>query len=177
MEPNLVGIFKFVEQPCFPATTPHWVNALTHWGRVTHICIVKLTIIGSDNGLSPGRRQAIIWTNAGILLIRPLGTNFSEILIGIQTWKCHLPNAVHLFWPQCVKHQSSVLGWQQLGRTDSLSIFFYAKLWREKINVGPTRLYSFMQDRLFCNFTALTLSDFISIGLFFIIFTEYILHI
>ena len=42
---------------------------LTHWGRVMHICIGKLTIIGSDNGLSPGRRQAIIWTNAGILLI------------------------------------------------------------------------------------------------------------
>ena len=56
---------------------------LTHWGRVTHICISKLTIIGSNNGLSPGRRQAIIWTNAGILLIRPLGTKFSEILIEI----------------------------------------------------------------------------------------------
>ena len=42
---------------------------LTHWGRVTHKCVSKLTIIGSDNGLSPGRRQAIIWTNAGILLI------------------------------------------------------------------------------------------------------------
>ena len=49
-------------------------------------CVGKLTIIGSDNGLSPGRLQAIIWTNAGILLIRPLGTNFSEILIGIQTF-------------------------------------------------------------------------------------------
>ena len=40
-------------------------TALTHWGRVTHICVGKLTIIGSDNGLSPGRRQAIIWTIAG----------------------------------------------------------------------------------------------------------------
>ena len=59
-------------------------NHLTHWGRVTHICVGKLTIIGSDNGLSPQRRQAIIWTNAGILLIGPLGTNFSEILIEIQ---------------------------------------------------------------------------------------------
>ena len=56
---------------------------LTHWGRVTHICVSKLTIIGSDNGLSPVRRQAIIWTNAGILLIRPLGTNFSEMWIEI----------------------------------------------------------------------------------------------
>ena len=42
-------------------------------------------IIGSDNGLSPDRRQAIIWSNDGILLIQPLGTNFSEILLGIQT--------------------------------------------------------------------------------------------
>ena len=48
---------------------------------MTHICVGKLTIIGSDNGLSSGRRQAIIWTNAGILLIRPLGTNFSEIVV------------------------------------------------------------------------------------------------
>ena len=52
---------------------------LTHWGWVTHICVGNLTIIGSDNGLSPGRRQAIIWTSVGILLIGPLGTNFSEI--------------------------------------------------------------------------------------------------
>ena len=56
---------------------------LTHWGRVTHICVGNLTIIASDNGLSPGRRQAIIRTNAGILLIRPLGTNFSEFLVEI----------------------------------------------------------------------------------------------
>ena len=35
---------------------------LTHWGRVTHICVGNLTIIGPDNGLSPARRQAIIWT-------------------------------------------------------------------------------------------------------------------
>ena len=54
---------------------------LNHWGRVTHIFVSKLTIIGSDNGLSPDRRQAIIWTNAGILLIGPLETIFSEILI------------------------------------------------------------------------------------------------
>ena len=44
---------------------------LTHWGRVTHVCVSEIIIIGPDNGLSPGRRQAIIWTNAGILLIGP----------------------------------------------------------------------------------------------------------
>ena len=54
-----------------------------HWGRVTHICVSDLTSIGSDNGLSPGRRQAIIRTNPGILLIRPLGTNFSGFLVEI----------------------------------------------------------------------------------------------
>ena len=64
-----------------------WIfHILTHWGWVTYICVGKLTIIGSDNGLSPGRRQTIIWTNAGMLLIRPLGTNFNKTLIEILTF-------------------------------------------------------------------------------------------
>ena len=50
---------------------------------MTHICVSKLTITGSNNGLSPNWRQAIIWTNDGILLIGTLGTNFSEIFIEI----------------------------------------------------------------------------------------------
>ena len=62
------------------------LNVLTHWGRATQICVSKLTIIGSDNGLPPDRRQAIIWTNAGLLLIGPLETNFSEILVEILTF-------------------------------------------------------------------------------------------
>ena len=57
---------------------------LTHWGWMPHICVSKIIILGSDNGLSPGRRQAIIWTNAAMLLIWPWGTNFSEILIAID---------------------------------------------------------------------------------------------
>ena len=78
---------------------------LTHWGRVTHICVGKLTTIGSVNGLSPGRRQAIIWTNAGILLIGPLGTNFSETLNGIQTFsfkKMHLKMSSAKWRPSCL---------------------------------------------------------------------------
>ena len=70
-----------------------FVTFLTHWGRVTHICASKQTNTGSDNGLSPGRRQAIIWTNAGILSSRTLGTNFSEILGEIHSFsfsKMHL---------------------------------------------------------------------------------------
>ena len=71
----------------------HFVPALTHWGWVKHKCVGNLTIIGWDNGSLPGRRQAIIWTNAGILLIGPLGTNFSLILIEIHKFsfkKMHL---------------------------------------------------------------------------------------
>ena len=56
---------------------------LTHWGRVTHICVSKLTIIGADNGLSPDRRQAIIRTNVGILFIWDIGTNFNGISINL----------------------------------------------------------------------------------------------
>ena len=40
--------------------------------------------IGSDNGLAPNRRQAIFWTNAGLLLNGPIGSNFSQLLIKIQ---------------------------------------------------------------------------------------------
>ena len=96
------------------------LNVLTHWGRVTHICVGKLTIIGSNNGLSPERRQAIIWTNAGILLIGPLGTNFSENLIEIQIFSfeentfenvvCEM--AVILSGPQCVYGCNGICGLQ-----------------------------------------------------------------
>ena len=78
---------------------------LTHWGRVTHICVCKLTIIGSDNGLSPGRRQAIIQTNAGILLIETLGTNFNEILIDIHIFsfkKIHFKMSSGKWQPSCL---------------------------------------------------------------------------
>ena len=69
----------------------------THTHTHIYICVAKITISVSDNGLSPGRRQAILWNNAGILLIGLSGTNFSETLVGIQTfhsrkrtWKCCL---------------------------------------------------------------------------------------
>ena len=60
--------------------------------------------------MMPVQRQAIIWTNAGILLIGLLGTKFSEILIKIHTFsfkKLHLEMssakmAVIFSQPQCV---------------------------------------------------------------------------
>ena len=66
---------------------------VTHWGRVTHICVGKLTIIGSEYGLSPSRRQAIVWTNAGLLSSGTLRIYFSEISIKTQQFslkKMHL---------------------------------------------------------------------------------------
>ena len=62
------------------------LDVLSYRGRLTHTCVRKLTIIGSDNGLSPGRLQAIIWPNAGILFIGTLETNFSEIPSEIHTF-------------------------------------------------------------------------------------------
>ena len=79
-------------------------GSLTHWGRVMHIWVGNLTIIASDSGLSPGRRQAIFWTNAGILLIGPLEQKILEIWMEILTFSfkkihfkfnCRLRNSGH----------------------------------------------------------------------------------
>ena len=84
---NIVGGYRLI------SLTPHSIFLqgilITHWGRVTHKCVGKLIIISSDNGLSPGRRQATIWNNAWILLIGPLGINFREILIEIYIFFIH----------------------------------------------------------------------------------------
>ena len=113
--------FKF-HLICSPRVQYH---PLTHWGRVTHICVGNLTIIGWDNGLSPGRRQAIIWTNAGILLIGPLGKKklqwtfnqkynifFPENTFESVVWK----TAVFLSRPQCVKNTYN-LWWSSMEST------------------------------------------------------------
>ena len=79
------------------------VKEMTWYGILSSMKPSKLTIIGSDNGLSPGRRQAIIWTNSGILLIRIPGTNFSDILSEIQTFsfsKMHSKMS-YAVWLQC----------------------------------------------------------------------------
>ena len=117
--------------------TPEWYIFYAYTRFVFWVCIIiiiissssssfnslrpsELTIIGSDNGLSPERHQAIIWTNAGILLIGPLGTNFSEILIEIQTFslkKMRLKISSGKCRPFCIgldvliypQHRSSVM--------------------------------------------------------------------
>ena len=103
------------------------IYTLTHWGQVTHICIGNLTIIGSDNGLAPGRRQAITWTNDGILLIGPLWTNFSEILSKIYTFslkKMHLKTS-------SAKRQPFCLG---------LNVLNVPKLLRQACHISPSHM-------------------------------------
>ena len=82
-------------------------HSLTHWRRVTHNCIGKLIMIGSDNGLAPGRHQPIIWTNAGMLLRNKLHWNFnrnSNIFIQENALEDVVYEmASNLSWPQCVK--------------------------------------------------------------------------
>ena len=67
------------------------INSISPLWRI-YVSMNRISI-GSANGLSPIRRQAIIWTNAGILLIVTLGSSFSEILIEIHNFafnKMHL---------------------------------------------------------------------------------------
>ena len=91
---------------------------------MTHICVSKRTTIGSDNGLSPGRRQAIIWTNAGMLLIGALGTNVSEILIEICTFSMK-----KMLLKMSEKRRSSCLGLNATGCTAMLPQCEINSLW------------------------------------------------
>ena len=110
------NIHTLVAVPSIVCIAILWLEfsvSLTYWGRVS-----KLNIIRSDNGLSPGRCQAIIWTSAGKLSLWPLGTNFSEMLIKIYTFsfkKMFCENAVSeitviLSLPLCVKPTNSTPG-------------------------------------------------------------------
>ena len=99
---------------------------------MTHKCFSKRTIIGKDNGLSPGRRRANIWTNAGILLIGPLRANFSEILMEIyifsfkeNAFELVVRNlAAILFRSQCVNNSTmDTLDQHQAQRTSLIARF------------------------------------------------------
>ena len=101
----------------FRTFTDKLLNTSTHWGLVTHICVSRLPIINSDNGLSPGRRHAIFWTNAGILLIEPLGTisvNYQSKFIPFHSrkyiWKCRLGNVSHVVSSVKLKLGTFLLG-------------------------------------------------------------------
>ena len=119
------------------STSLRTLHSLTHWGRMTHICVSKLTIIGSDNGLSPDRRQAIFSTHDGVLLVGPLGTYFSEIFIVILIFS---------FIKMCSKVSSAK--WQPfcLGLNVLIQLPFYRHLpcvWYHR------QLFTFVCNHLF----------------------------
>ena len=84
---------------------------------MTYICVSGITIIGSDNGLSPGRRQAIIWSNAGILLIEALEKKLQwnsyrnySIFIQENALECVVCEMTTILSrPQCVKPNCTVV--------------------------------------------------------------------
>ena len=94
-----------MEKLFYPAFNNGW-NYLfllrpTRWARVTHICVSKLlTTIASDNGFSPGQRQAIICINAGISFTGSVRTNSVYISVYIVSFRFSvvwLLNAVFVF--------------------------------------------------------------------------------
>ena len=116
---------------------------------MTHICVSKLSIIGSVNSLSPGRRQAIIWTNAGILLIGPLGTNFNENSIDIRTFsfkKMHLKMSSETWrpfspGPKVLKANGSIsrevlFNWIAKQYHRYHSIFMWNVSWHSRVSIA-----------------------------------------
>ena len=100
-----VHIIKFRLSGTYYHQSDSFNNAFKSLRQTTHICVRNLTTIGSVNALSPCRRQTITWTNAGVLLIGTLRTNFGEILIEIPTFsfkKMRLKVACAKWRPFCL---------------------------------------------------------------------------
>ena len=119
--------------------------------------------IGSDNDLSPIRRQAFIWTNAGLLSIGPLVAKFSEILIKIQNFsftKMHLKISSQKWRPFCPGAETLHFGNSKCGlrardsvyhvqdRVLQCSISVECRMW-------DFHLTSFMILHLICTFYVL----------------------
>ena len=93
---------------------------------------VDLTIIGLDNGLSPGRCQAIIWNITGILSIGPLGINYSKILTEIQNIlfnKMRLKMSSRKWRPNCLGFNVLKTSDYQWADGHSLSVYWEEYRW------------------------------------------------
>ena len=120
--------------------------------------------IGSDNGLSPGRRQAIIWTNAGILLIWTLGTNFNEILSEIHIFpfkKLHLKMSSAKWLPFCpggdgVKDDTWSISYIWISMVDAHGYLASAAILLTNTASGVGLISQFLPFRYFPNFSALS---------------------
>ena len=134
---------------------PTYLCNLLNSFRPWHIyASVYYTITGSDRGLSLAQRQAIVWTNTGILLNGSLGINLSEILAKIHIFsfnKMHLKVPTWKWQPFCLglnmnfcasKGASSIRSWNYC-HTTKISMYDKIKSWscvpHEKniINIQP----------------------------------------
>ena len=123
---------------------------------MAHICVSKQTTIGSNNGLSPGRRQAIIYTNAKILLIGPLGTNISEnsnIFIQENAF-ANVVCEMAAIWLQCVNYR--IWMWRLIntdeGSDQPLIMIWYITDWTNspiQLKWGLTWLNSKHRKKIF----------------------------
>ena len=96
--------FPLFQRPWLLNRTPRQQLLSGEQSQLTSKWLSNLTIIGSDNGLSPERRQAITWTNAGLLSMGLLRTYFCEIWIGILSFsfkKMQLKMLSAKMWPFC----------------------------------------------------------------------------
>ena len=101
----------------------------TRWGQVAHICVNKLFMIGSDNGWVPGQCVAIICTNAEILLIWSLATNYNEILSEIHTFS---------FKENAFKNAT----WKMVAILLSRNTYYKNNIWELYLRVLPRDLTS-----------------------------------
>ena len=107
-----------------------WIYCIIYWSQVRYACISNFATIGTDNRLSPGRHQAIIGTNAGILFIRNLGRSFTEIKSEIHTFsfkKIHLKMSSAKWRPFCLDLNVLKPTWisDALGPTGQKQRIFY----------------------------------------------------
>ena len=79
-------------------------DRLINWGQVKLICVIKLTIIVSDNGLSLGRCRSVIHTNDGLLSNGTMATIFSGIL-----------SEIYIFSFKQINLKMSFAKWRQFG--------------------------------------------------------------
>ena len=97
-----VSVILFDKSDSF---TPVYHIRLTHWGRVTHLCVDELTITGSDNGFAPIHHMnqycnIVIWTLTNKLRWNLNGNSY------IFSEEDAFENVVRkiatiLSWPQC----------------------------------------------------------------------------
>ena len=97
--------FQYCAKPCcvgFFSATKQILSALFKWQDMMacdirsrsnkyflhYKWLIHRNIMGLDNGLSPVWHQAIVWTNADIIVIESLETNFSSIWIKTQQFSC-----------------------------------------------------------------------------------------